>query len=61
MFKHIAYNITTGEVLSCTTGNGLKRRVEREKRWNMAHGFPSGEWFFSHNGKVPKAFNKKRV
>lgn len=53
-FKHIAYNTTTGEVLMCERGNALKRRVEREKRWNVAHGFPSGKWVFAHNGKMPK-------
>ena len=53
-FKHIAYNTTTGEVLTTTTGNALKRRVEREKRWNIAHGYPAGKWHFAHNGKMPK-------
>lgn len=61
IYRHIAYNSTTGEVLSASTGNALKRKVEREKRWNIAHGYPSGSWTFSHNGKVPKACYKKRV
>lgn len=58
VYNHVAYNNTIGEVLMTTRGCDLKRRVEREKRWNMKHGFPSGEWYFSHNGKIPKV---KRV
>jgi hypothetical protein len=53
-FKHIAYNLTTGEVITTTTGNALKRRVRDCNRWAIRYGYPVGEWRFAHNGKMPR-------
>ena len=53
-FKHIAYNLTTGEVITTTTGNALKRRVRDCNRWAIRYGYPVGEWRFAHGGKTPK-------
>jgi hypothetical protein len=48
--NHIAYNTTTGEVLMCSTGNSLKRFVEKTNRWAKKYNYPCGKWVFSHNG-----------
>lgn len=49
-YKHIAYNKDTGEVISTTKSNHLKRLVERANRWAVRYGYPVGRWIFSHNG-----------
>ena len=49
-YKHIAYNKDTGEVISTTTSNHLKRCVEHANRWAVKYGYPTGRWVFSHNG-----------
>ena len=56
-FKHIAYNLTTGEVITTTTGSHLKRKVKENNAWAIRYGYPVGEWRFAHNGKIkmPKA------
>lgn len=46
--KHWAINIRTGEVLGSSTGNGLKRHIQRNERWNIAHGYCAGKWRFYH-------------
>lgn len=46
--KHWAYNLITGEVLGCSTGNGLKRRVQHSNRWGARHGYELGSWIFFH-------------
>ena len=48
---HAAFNITTCEVITCSTGNGLKRRVAAVERWNNIHGYGRGEWVFAHGNK----------
>ena len=53
-FKHIAYNLTTGEVITTTTGNALKRRVRDCNHWAIRYGYPVGQWRFAHGGKMPK-------
>ena len=53
-FKHIAYNLTTGEVIMTTTGNALKRRVKDNNAWAIRYGYPVGEWRFAHGGKMPR-------
>ena len=50
-FKHIAYNLTTGEVIMTTTSNTLKRKVKENNAWARYCGYPVGEWRFAHNGK----------
>ena len=51
-YKHIAYNLTTGEVIMTTTGNHLKRKVRECNDWARYCGYPVGEWRFAHNGKI---------
>ena len=53
-FKHIAYNLTTGEVIMTNTGNHLKRKVRECNRWAIHYGYPVGEWRFAHGGKMPR-------
>lgn len=55
MYKHIAYNTETGEVITCTTGNQLKRMVKQNNAWAIRYGYTTGSWRFTHNGKMPKA------
>lgn len=50
MEKHVAYNLTTGEVVACSTGNHLKRCVRTINHHNRKWGYPKGEWIFSHRG-----------
>ena len=50
-YKHIAYNLTTGEVIMTTTGNHLKRKVRECNRWAIAWGYPIGRWIFAHHKK----------
>ena len=45
---HAAMNITTGEVLTSTHANTLKRRVKRNTAWDIAHGYGKSEWIFAH-------------
>ena len=42
-YRHIAYNLTTGEVLTTTTANALKRMV---KAWTT----DGDKWIFAHHG-----------
>ena len=60
---HIAYNATTGEVLTSSNGNNLNRRVKRIERWNIEHGYGRGKWVFAHgnpatvwNGRLASKF-----
>ena len=52
MYKHIAYNLTTGEIVTCETASYLKKMVSQITKVNRAWGFHSNKWVFSHNGKV---------
>lgn len=47
--RHCAYNLTTGEVLTCSNGNHLKRCVAIVSRNDYHYGIRS-EWIFSHKG-----------
>ena len=51
-YTHIAYNKDSGEIITATRGNHLKRLVERANRWAIRYGFPTGRWVFGHNGEV---------
>lgn len=58
MYKHQAYNTFSGEVLTTTNGNHLKRSVARLNRYveNSKIGKViarkyAKSWRFSHNGK----------
>lgn len=54
MGKHVAYNLTTGEILSCSSANGLKRWVARhtanDREWCRANGVAcwGHRWVFAH-------------
>lgn len=52
MYKHIAYNLTTGEIITCDTASYLKNVVRRQTKVNQEWGCNSNKWVFSHNGKV---------
>lgn len=50
---HVAYNCVTGEVLTCSTANQLKRWVARhtknDNEWAKANGCKIGhKWVFAH-------------
>jgi hypothetical protein len=51
---HLAYNLTTGEVLTTNHANHLKRWVARhtksDRKWAKAHGVTLGasKWLFAH-------------
>lgn len=47
-FRHLAYNVNTGEILNCTSGNTLKRAVAYTRNWDKAHGV-YGQWRFCHD------------
>ena len=51
-YTHIAYNKDSGEVITATRGNHLKRLVQRANRWAIRHGFPTGRWVFGHDGNI---------
>lgn len=45
MERHCAYNLVTGEILACSTGNHLKRCVRIVSANNDRN-----EWIFGHKG-----------
>ena len=51
---HLAYNLSTGEVLTTNRANHLKRWVARhtanDRKWAAAHGesLPCYRWVFAH-------------
>ena len=47
---HCAYNLTTGEVISCSNGNHLKRCVAIITKNNYRDGITYNEWVFCHKG-----------
>ena len=49
MEKHCAYNLTTGEILACSTGSHLKRCVAIIAKNDREFGV-RGEWIFGHKG-----------
>lgn len=52
MYKHIAYNLTTGEIVTCDTASYLKKDIRRQTKVNRKWGCNSNKWVFSHSGKV---------
>lgn len=52
MYKHIAYNLTTGEIFTCDTASYLKKVVRSQTKINREWGCNSYKWVFSHSGKV---------
>ena len=52
MYKHIAYNLTTEEVISCKSSAYLKKKAREITRINRAYGITYNKWVFSHNGQI---------
>ena len=48
-YRHVAYNLATGEILLSPTCNALKRHVARRTRSDRKYGCRS-IWAFSHRG-----------
>jgi hypothetical protein len=46
---HCAYNLVTGEILTCSNGNHLKRCVNIIAKNDKAYGVRD-EWIFGHKG-----------
>ncbi len=50
-FRHFAYNVGTGEIIGCKTGNALKREVKAtNKRDTSLFGRVPRTWRFCHDG-----------
>lgn len=45
---HAAMNLDTGDVITTSSVNYLKRLVRRTNDWNLRNGYISGRWVFSH-------------
>lgn len=45
---HAALNLTTGEVLTASHSNHLKRRVARNTHYDIIHGYGASKWVFAH-------------
>lgn len=54
---HHAYNLTTGEIISCPTGNHLKRCVAIINRNDRKYG-ERPEWIFAHRCGISKIIAK---
>ena len=52
MYKHIAYNFTTGEIITCESSVYLKKMVRYITRVNCALDIKNNQWVFSHNGQL---------
>ena len=64
MEKHIAYNLTTGEILATNRSNHLKhclaRNIANDRKWVEAHGqnCPPNCWVFAHGKDVTDCIAK---
>jgi hypothetical protein len=52
MYKHIAYNLTTGEVITCESSAYLKKMTRYITRVNRTLDIRNNQWVFSHNGQI---------
>ena len=50
--KHIAMNITTGEVMETNSGNHLKRCVAIAEHYNRKYWNAKGKWIFAHGSNA---------
>ena len=57
MYRHCAYDIVTGEILSCERGKQLKRAVALTKKTNKELFDYNGKWRFCHD--FGKRWNKE--
>lgn len=48
-YRHVAYNLSTGEIMNCNRGNYLKREVARTERVNRELYGISGQWRWCHD------------
>lgn len=47
--RHAAYNVKTGELITCNHGNHLKRAVALDERFNREVYNQPGEWRWCHD------------
>lgn len=63
---HAAINLSTYEVLTSSTVNGLKRHIARheraDRRWAVAEGIqlPKSRWIFAHGANWGEKLAAKR-
>ncbi len=57
--KHVAYCLTTGEVVICSRACNLKRRVAKITHWDVTHGYRGHEWVFAHGKDAEKKIGDK--
>lgn len=48
-YRHVAYNLSTGEIMNCNRGNYLKREVARTERINREIYKVHGQWRWCHD------------
>ena len=48
-YKHFAYNLKTGEIINCQSGNSLKHRVALTQRMDKITYGVIGQWRFCHD------------
>lgn len=48
-YRHMAYNLTTGEIINCARGNQLKRAVALTKAFDKKYYNLPGQWRFCHD------------
>lgn len=59
MYKHMALNLATGEIICTERGCQLKRAVRMVNRVNARYGC-FGKWVFAHDGDVDKLVEKTK-
>ena len=48
-YKHLAYNVRTGEIINAERNNSLKRSVARTQRMDKTLCGVIGQWRFCHD------------
>ena len=48
-YRHAAYNVNTGEIINCSSGQQLKREVARTQKVDKELYGVRGQWRFSHD------------
>ena len=57
--KHMAMNITTGEIMETRTGNQLKRGVALAEHFNRKYWGEKGRWIFAHGANAEEKLAAK--